>query len=112
MFGRNKTPETSPAQAHDRPDDTVLVDVREPDEWNAGHAPGATHVPLSKVGADTVPTATTILCVCRSGGRSGQATAVLRAAGLNAINVTGGMNAWNAAGLPVACDDGSPGTVA
>lgn len=51
------------------------------------------------------------MCVCRSGGRSSKATTMLREAGINAANVTGGMTAWSEARLPVIRDDGTAGTV-
>jgi rhodanese-related sulfurtransferase len=111
MFGRTTLPVTTPTTAHDRPDTQVLLDVREADEWAAGHAPGATHVPLSGLTPDTVPAGTTVLCVCRTGGRSGKATEALRNIGIDAVNVAGGMSAWAACGLPVVRDDGRPGTV-
>lgn len=104
-------PETTPADAAQRPDDIVLIDVREIDEWDAGHAPGATHIPLGALRPEAIPAGASVLCVCRSGGRSGKATAMLRSAGVDATNVTGGMNAWSAAGLPVVRDDGHPGSV-
>jgi len=110
MF-RRATPETSPSAAHERPAGTLLLDVREDDEWEAGHAPGATHTALSKLRPDAIPTDAKVLCVCRSGGRSGCATDALRAAGIDATNIAGGMNAWAAAGLPVVRDDGRPGSV-
>ena len=96
--------------SHRRQDD-VLLDVRERDEWAAGHAPGALHIPLGALHPDAVPAGASVMCVCRSGRRSGEATSILRAAGIDAVNVTGGMNAWLAAGLPVIRDDGQPGTV-
>ncbi len=111
MFGRTTHPETSPVDAHARVDGVALLDVREIDEWAAGHAPGATHVPLSRLTPDTVPAGTTVLCLCRSGGRSGKATEALRKVGIDAVNVAGGMNAWAAAGLPVVRVDGRTGTV-
>ena len=104
-------PETSPAAAHERTGTAILLDVREPDEWTAGHAPGAHHMPLGTVDPGAIPADTPVLCVCRSGGRSAKATEVLRAAGIDATNVAGGMNAWAEAGLPVETDAGTPGTV-
>ena len=74
----------------------LLLDVREADEWDAGHAPAATHLPLA---------------VCRSGNRSGRATEALVAAGYDVVNMAGGMKEWAAAGLPVVTDGGTPGTV-
>ena len=95
----NTNPQTTPADAADRPDSVVLIDVREHDEWNAGHAPGATHIPLGELRPEAIPPHASVLCVCRSGGRSAKATASC-APGIDATDVTGGMNAWAAAGLP------------
>jgi rhodanese-related sulfurtransferase len=111
MFGRTTLPETTPSAAHDRPDGHVLLDVREADEWAAGHAPGAAHVALSRLTPASVPAGTTVLCVCRSGGRSASIAEALRRIGIDAVNVAGGMSAWAAAGLPVVRDDGRPGRV-
>jgi len=92
----------------------LLLDVREPNEWAAGHAPGATFVPLGAVPAhvDDLPRDRRIVAICRSGARSGRATEFLVAQGLDAVNLAGGMKAWAQAGYPVETDDGSPGTVA
>ena len=91
----------------------VLLDVRNADEWNAGHAPGARWVPLAKL--ETVrfelPMNRRIVCVCRSGARSARATEALKGWGLDAANMVGGMQAWAEAGLPVVRTDGSPGEV-
>jgi rhodanese-related sulfurtransferase len=89
----------------------VLLDVREDDVWAAGHAPDARHVALTDLRPDSFAAGTTVLCVCRSGGRSAKATEALRHVGVDAVNVSGGMTAWQTAGLPVVRDDGSAGTV-
>lgn len=90
----------------------VLVDVREDDEWTAGHAPDAVHVPLGVLGQDLSQfNGRTVLTVCRSGGRSMQAAKALDQAGIDVANVAGGMSAWESNGLPVVRDDGSAGTV-
>lgn len=91
----------------------LLLDVREPDEWTAGHAPGAKHVPLGELGArvDELPKDRAIVAVCRVGGRSGKAAEALVNAGYDVVNLDGGMQAWDAAGQPVVTDDGSAGTV-
>lgn len=92
-------------------DEAMLLDVRENDEWTAGHAPGATHLPLGDVDPGRVPATRPIVTVCRSGARSSKAAARLAAAGLTVHNLAGGMRAWEAAGLAVTRDDGHPGTV-
>ncbi len=92
---------------------SVLLDVRNTDEWSAGHAPGAQWVPLADLEQVrfTLPINRRIVCVCRSGARSERAAAELIQWGFDAVNMTGGMRAWVARGLPVVRDDGSPGTV-
>ena len=104
-------PTTTPSNAHTRPAGQVLLDVREDDEWAAGHAPGAHHLSLGQLTPASVPAGSPVLCICRSGGRSGRAVDVLRSAGVDAINVEGGMQAWAAAGLPVVTDSDRPGAV-
>ena len=89
----------------------LLLDVREPDEWAAGHAADARHVPLGELSIADVPRDRVVVAVCRSGGRSGQAAMALAAAGVDVRNMAGGMNACAEAGLPVMRDDGQPGTV-
>ena len=96
-----------------RDEHALLLDVREDDEWAAGHAPGATHIPLGQLAARTSELAPDrhVLAICRSGNRSGTATEQLSAAGFDVVNVGGGMQAWQRAGLPTTTDDGAPGTV-
>ncbi|WP_129337048.1 rhodanese-like domain-containing protein [Cellulomonas endophytica] len=93
--------------------DLQLLDVREDEEWAAGHAPGALHIPLTQLGArmGELDPRQALAVVCRSGNRSSRAVAALTAAGLTAHNVEGGMSAWAAAGRPVTTDDGRPGRV-
>lgn len=94
----------------DLPDDVVLLDVREDDEWQAGHAPHAVHIPLSQVPSrlDELPNGA-VHIICRSGSRSAQAVAWLTRNGVDAVNVSGGMHAWLAAGrLMVAETDAEP----
>ena len=105
-------PDTTRADAARRSEHVVLLDVREQEEWDAGHAPGARHVPLGEVRTELFPVGAAVMCICRSGRRSGDATHRLRAAGIDAVNVAGGMLAWEAADLPVVRDDGRSGTVA
>ena len=93
-------------------DAAVLLDVREPDEWAAGHAPAAEHVPLGRLSPTEVPDDRPVIAVCRSGNRSAKAADLLAATGVPVHNLAGGMKAWAEAGLPVVTDDGAPGTVA
>src|SRR5579859_4007083 len=81
----------------------VLLDVREPGEWGEGHAAGAVLIPMGDVQARRYELSgdKRIVVVCRSGGRSAAITRALRACGHDAVNLTGGMCAWTAAGLPV-----------
>jgi rhodanese-related sulfurtransferase len=107
-------PDVSPveAAAAARADRTlVLLDVREPDEWAAGHAPGAVHMPLGRLRPDQLPPGVPVIAVCRSGNRSGTAAGALAAAGVDVRNMAGGMRLWARQGLPVVRADGSPGTI-
>lgn len=89
----------------------VLLDVREDDEWAAGHAPRALHAPLGSLSPADFRDRPTILVICRSGARSTTATRMLIDAGIGARNVTGGMRAWVAEGLPIITAAGDPGRV-
>ncbi len=81
-----------------------LLDVREPSEWEAGHVDGAVLIPLGQLSAraSEVPTDKIVLVICRSGNRSADGRDILKDAGLTQVtSVSGGMNAWIQAGLPV-----------
>lgn len=95
-------------------DGALLLDVRRDDEWRAGHAPDARHIPLDQltVRSDEVPPDRPVVAVCRSGARSGQATQFLRGAGLEVVNLHGGMQAWARAGGDIVREDGGHGYVA
>ena len=82
----------------------LLLDVRETDEWHDQHAPTAMLVPMGQVRTrlPELPGDRKIVVVCRSGGRSAAVTDALRVWGFDAVNLSGGMCAWAAAGLPVA----------
>jgi rhodanese-related sulfurtransferase len=93
---------------------TYLLDVREPDEWAAGHAPDAHHLPMMEVPARMaeVPADTEVVVVCRSGGRSGQVVSYLMGNGWeNVRNLDGGMQSWAAAGRDVISENGQPARV-
>jgi rhodanese-related sulfurtransferase len=92
-------------------DSVLLLDVREDDEWEAGHAQGAVHVPLGSLDPRAFEADVTVVAVCRSGNRSGKAAEVLARSGIDVVNMAGGMTAWAAAGLPVVAADGSAGEI-
>jgi rhodanese-related sulfurtransferase len=100
--------------ASDVPEGCWLLDVREPYEWAAGHAPSATHIPMAQLGqrAVEIPRDDTIYVICRSGSRSARVVLALTEAGWQAVNVGGGMQDWAAAGRPMVSESGSAPTVA
>jgi len=100
------------------PDGAVVLDVREPEEWSAGHIADAVHVPMAEVPQrlaaqpDSLRADAPVVVVCKVGGRSAQVTAWLRHHGYDAVNLSGGMLAWERAGRPMqAADGGSPRVV-
>lgn len=110
MFG----PQVPSVTAADVQDGAYLLDVREPDEWTAGHAPGAHHVPMMEVPARVaeIPTDVEVVVVCRAGGRSSQVVSYLMGNGWdNVRNLDGGMQSWAAAGREVVSEDGQPARV-
>jgi rhodanese-related sulfurtransferase len=97
------------------PANAFLLDVREPDEWNAGHAPEATHVPMGDIPAKYAADPEffegdrPLVVVCHAGGRSARVVAWLQQQGVPAINLAGGMADWAAAGRPLVNEiDGEP----
>jgi rhodanese-related sulfurtransferase len=92
----------------DLPPDAALLDVREIDEWDAGHAPGARHLPMSELTARIaeLPDDDPVYVVCRSGGRSARVVAYLAGQGYPAVNVDGGMQSWAAQGRELVADGG------
>jgi|SRR5579875_1312731 len=107
------TPDVPSVAASDLTDDVLLLDVREPDEWAAGHAPDALHVPLGDIPArlDELPGDRDVVVVCHAGGRSLRATAWLNQNGYPCRNLVGGMVAYAAAGRPLTSDTGAPPVV-
>lgn len=73
-----------------------IIDVREVDEVAAGHIPTAVNIPLGLIEfrMHELDKSKEYIMVCRSGGRSGQATQFLESQGFNVTNMTGGMLAW------------------
>jgi rhodanese-related sulfurtransferase len=91
----------------------LLLDIREADEWDAGHAPEAQWIPMSEVQArvDELPRDRQILAICRSGSRSRVLAGALLGVGYDVVNVEGGMRAWAAEDFEVVASDGLPGVV-
>jgi rhodanese-related sulfurtransferase len=85
-----------------------LIDVRADHEWEAGHLPGATHVPLDELPERTgeIDKERPVLLYCRGGNRSTMAAAALADAGYDAVKLSEGIVGWDEAGLPLAPDDG------
>jgi rhodanese-related sulfurtransferase len=92
----------------------VILDVREPHEWQAGHAPKARHIPLGQLArrGSELPRGRALITVCRSGARSARAAALLSRDGWEVASLSGGMRAWTRAGLPVVARGGGRGHVA
>jgi rhodanese-related sulfurtransferase len=97
--------EITPAQASQyQKDGAFMLDVRQPEEWDAGHIPGAVLIPLDDLQSrlNEVPKDKEIVVVCRSGNRSATGRDILLNAGYPKVtSMGGGMNQWSAAGLPV-----------
>lgn len=84
----------------------VLVDVREADEWAAGHISESVHHPLGDLDERRMPTQGPLVLVCRSGNRSERATRLLLKAGRKDVyNMDGGVTAWREAGFPLTDPD-------
>jgi rhodanese-related sulfurtransferase len=96
------------------PEGAWVLDVREDDEWAAGYAPGARHIPMGDLNARAaeIPQDQAVYVICRSGVRSARVAQALAAAGWEAINVAGGMQDWAAARRPMATDSGAEPFVA
>jgi rhodanese-related sulfurtransferase len=90
------------------PEGLAVLDVREQDEWDAGHVEGAVHVPLRELPTRLaeVPEGQTLV-VCKVGGRSGQAVMWLTQQGYDVVNLDGGMLDWAAAGRPMVSETGA-----
>ncbi|PJJ03136.1 rhodanese-related sulfurtransferase [Streptomyces sp. 2333.5] len=112
QFGSVPTVEVDALTSED-----FLLDVREDDEWEAGHAEGALHIPMSEFVArygeltEAAPADGKVHVLCRVGGRSAQVAQYLIQQGVDAVNVAGGMQAWEAAGRPVSDGQGGSGTI-
>jgi rhodanese-related sulfurtransferase len=106
VFGADRVPAV---EAADVSADAYLLDVRESEEWAAGHAPEAVHLPMMEIPArlSEIPGDRDVVVVCRVGARSAQVVQYLRQSGRdNVRNLNGGMVAWAGAGRPMVSEDG------
>lgn len=85
----------------------VVLDVRNPDEYVAGHVPGAVLIPLPELAArqEEIPEGDPLFVICAVGGRSLSATKALVDAGYSAVSVAGGTNGWAERGGEVVAGD-------
>ena len=106
MFHRPPIPAV---HARELGEDVYLIDVREDDEWTAGHAPGAVHLPMMELPRrlTEIPTEGNVVIVCRSGHRSAEVVGYLLGRGFGQVrNLADGMIGWAAAGRPLVSEDG------
>lgn len=116
LFNRFKLPSVKPEEAQEMlRAGATLLDVRENSEWNAGHAPGAVHVPVRNVATQApkrLPKGRPVIVTCKSGARSKGATRVLIEKGIDAYNLSGGMSGWESAGGRLVAKGNRPGMLA
>jgi rhodanese-related sulfurtransferase len=106
---------TTPEGLSSRRDEVQVLDVREQDEVDAGWIEGSIHIRLNDLLGGRMGELTTdrpVVAVCRSGARSELARLMLEARGFEAHNLTEGLEAWEAKGLPLVTPEGEPGRVA
>ncbi|MGB1287749.1 MAG: rhodanese-like domain-containing protein [Aggregatilineales bacterium] len=106
IFGGGDSSSLTVDEVHDKMSNNpalFLLDVRQSNEFKSGHIKGAKLIPLDKLQEkmNKLPRDKQIICVCRSGARSGMARRQLKAAGFDVVNMKGGMMAWQHAGHPV-----------
>ena len=96
-----------------RKKEVQIIDVRYPNEWEAGRIEGAVHIPQDDLPdrLEQLDRQRPLVTVCRSGNRSGRAAEFLEDQGFDAESLEGGMEAWATQGLPVTTPEGEPGGV-
>lgn len=109
----HNTPRVPVIDAINAGPEITLLDVRDTSEWNAGHAPGARHVPLADLPRrlEQIPKDRPVYVICHSGDRSSQATEALLQHGYHAAVVDGGMSAWQSNGGRVLNRSNRPGRI-
>ncbi|MFN8016189.1 MAG: rhodanese-like domain-containing protein [Acidimicrobiia bacterium] len=108
-MNQNALPEIDVNEALEKQSEgVVLLDVREKDEFEAGHAVGALNIPLSELKdrIDEIDQTVELNIICKSGGRSAQAVMALNSIGYSATNVKGGSLEWMSMKLPFVSDTG------
>ena len=98
------------SRAHALRGEATFLDVREPYEYASGHVEGSLHVPIGQIAArwEEVPRGGQVVVVCQVGQRSGLVAEFLRARGLDAHNLEGGLETWVAQGYELT-SEGHPG---
>lgn len=101
-------PDLPEKPASELPPEAVVLDVREPDEWAAGHIGTAVHIPIGAVTGrlSDIPEGEPLYVICRSGSRSARVAEFLRAQGIGAVNVADGMQGWASSGKAMVSDTG------
>ena len=110
----DKLEEVTPIEADDLlRNGSYLLDVREDDEFQAGHASVAHHIPLGELEHryQEIPQDRVIICVCRGGGRSARAAEALAGVGYKTMNLAGGMRAWEASELTILSETGEEAAI-
>ncbi|QQC58803.1 rhodanese-like domain-containing protein [Rothia kristinae] len=105
---KERTVDIPSVSVEEIPEDAKILDVREDYEWEEGHIERAQHLPLADIPAryGEIPLDEDVYVICRSGGRSLKATEYLNQNGFDAINVKGGMGAWQDAEYPMVSENG------
>ena len=101
MFG-NQVPTVQPRDVAARvAEGWMLLDVRTDDEWAAGRIAGSVHIPMDQLMQRLDELDERVVCVCAVGARSARVAQFLNAQGREAVNLDGGLYAWEGSGLPI-----------
>jgi rhodanese-related sulfurtransferase len=101
VFG-NQVPSIQPAEVAGRvADGWMLLDVRTDDEWAGGRIAGSVHIPMDQLIQRLDEVNGRVVCVCAVGARSARVAQFLNDQGRDAVNLDGGLYAWQGSGLPI-----------